>query len=78
MEVADGAGSVAVTRAEDVDGLVEAITSAVGSHPLEVLEVTVVAVGMVSSVPAVPLPNCTLSVGVVNAPVEVACVVPLI
>jgi hypothetical protein len=57
VEVEDGAGSVAVTRAEVVVEPVAAITSAVGSHPLEVLEVTVVAVGIRLSAPAVPLPN---------------------
>jgi len=56
VEAADGVGSVAVTRAEVLEP-VEAITSAAGSHPLEVLDVTVVAVGMRLSAPAVPLPN---------------------
>ena len=57
VEVADGVGSVAVTRGEEVVGLVAASTRAVGSQPLEVLEVTEVAVGRILSAPAVPLPN---------------------
>ena len=71
VEVADGAGSVAVSG-EEVVGLVGAVTRAAGSQPLDSLEVTEI-VGRRLSAPAVPLPNCVpVAVGDVNAVLEFA------